>query len=40
MVSFAGMDPMRFLHSTDKVEVITMLTIAEKVAELRAEANK
>lgn len=34
------MNPMRFLTSTDIVEVNVMKAIADKMDEMRAEANK
>lgn len=39
-IGLAGLDPMRFLESTDPVEILVMTAIAEKIHELRAEANK
>jgi hypothetical protein len=36
----AGMDPMRFLESEDEIEILVMQAVMQRVATVRAEANK
>lgn len=40
MIALAHMDPMRFLMSTDEVEVMVMQAVAQRYHEIRAEAAK
>lgn len=35
-----GLDPMRFIRSTDVVEILAMRAISARVSEIRAEAAK
>lgn len=35
-----GLDPMRFLRSRDRLEIIVMRAVSARVGEIRAEAAK
>lgn len=40
LIADAGMDPMRWLTSSDPVEVLAMQAVAEVIHDARAEANR
>lgn len=35
-----GLDPMRFIRSSDRVEILAMRAISRRVSEIRAESAK